>query len=1214
MKPIFLQLQGLNSYREKQEIDFETLCEAGLFGIFGPTGSGKSTILDAITFALYGQVARTSGSHPQEVLNQLEERMVVSFTFELGRDGDRKRYTIEREMGLDKKGKKKQPEVRLIERRKHLGEEEDIVLESKTREATAAIENLIGLTIEDFTRAVVLPQGQFSKFLTLKGKDRNEMLQRIFNLYEYGEVLMNRVKSLYSSNREEVHRLEIELAGLGDAGPEALQAATVQLDEAQTAEQKMSQEKDVLLTRKREWEQLREWQAERDALTERIAKLKEEEAEIQAVSQQIARVEASLKLWPLVEKVRQIEAEWTSTSETLGRQRMERDGAKQAADAAEQAYLEVTARQRTEEPQLIEKRSALTQAVEWESELEKMKAELTAGTAELTDISQQVSALNQELAADEAQLTAWNDELTAIDEQLQSMTITPEERKRMQTLLDTKKVWDKERDNLRLVTAEHEEAQKQYQANTALLTGLEKAWREAERTRELGQAGLQEAQQKPLASDEEIEQLRETLNQVKQLGKEWREASILETEWKKKQAEWQAAWTASEQQLARYAASVQEAEELCDTRKQQKEQAEIALRQWENDNMARVLRSQLADGEACPVCGSEHHPMAAGHEEDSGAGDEQLYRERIQASKLALEDAEKQLKTAQEALQTAKLEQARLKQQEASLTDEKAVVDVRIQAIQAELVKLGEYWMVPDISQLVARFQEQDALLRQKGEERQQHKQLLEHLQQAFNQLREQELGHKASYEKHLAVEEQLRAKLETAQARLTQAQTLYTQAETTLEQLRGELTIDRIEAEYARLEQQEQQWNHLREQRTSREQQIKTKQTAIQASDKRRTELVVDEAKLRERLQERSEVFKQKREQWQKVTSGRLARELLQETETQLTSLRERITSAEQARTQAAEKRQATQEAVLRTEESYLQLSRQRNDADLELQKELLQSGLGEIPQLEALYGEKDTLPAYRERVEAFRTQQAQLVYDEQRLTEKIADRTVDEQEWLALVQACEEQELVLQTLKDELAVARQTLLIIQENHDKWQALDTRYKELSDEQSRLDELRKLFEGKAFVQFIAEEKLTAIAKDASYHLARMTKNRYSLEVGDEGEFVLRDEAAGGMRRPVSTLSGGETFLTSLSLALALSVEIQMRGGRLEFFFLDEGFGTLDPDLLEVVLDALERLRMEHFTIGLISHVPELRVRMPRRLIVTPAEPMGAGSSITLEVE
>lgn len=63
MKPISLKLSGLQSYRGMQEIDFTALCDTGLFGIFGPTGSGKSTILDAITLAMYGKVGRASGEH-----------------------------------------------------------------------------------------------------------------------------------------------------------------------------------------------------------------------------------------------------------------------------------------------------------------------------------------------------------------------------------------------------------------------------------------------------------------------------------------------------------------------------------------------------------------------------------------------------------------------------------------------------------------------------------------------------------------------------------------------------------------------------------------------------------------------------------------------------------------------------------------------------------------------------------------------------------------------------------------------------------------------------------------------------------------------------------------------------------------------------------------------------------------------------------------------
>ncbi|MDT2238581.1 SbcC/MukB-like Walker B domain-containing protein [Paenibacillus larvae] len=113
---------------------------------------------------------------------------------------------------------------------------------------------------------------------------------------------------------------------------------------------------------------------------------------------------------------------------------------------------------------------------------------------------------------------------------------------------------------------------------------------------------------------------------------------------------------------------------------------------------------------------------------------------------------------------------------------------------------------------------------------------------------------------------------------------------------------------------------------------------------------------------------------------------------------------------------------------------------------------------------------------------------------------------------------------------------------------------------------------------------------------------------------MRDDGAGGVRRPVSTLSGGETFLTSLALALALSAQIQLKGQYpLEFFFLDEGFGTLDPELLDMVVTALEKLHTDKLSVGVISHVPELRARLARKLVIHPAEPLGRGSRIELEV-
>ena len=123
-----------------------------------------------------------------------------------------------------------------------------------------------------------------------------------------------------------------------------------------------------------------------------------------------------------------------------------------------------------------------------------------------------------------------------------------------------------------------------------------------------------------------------------------------------------------------------------------------------------------------------------------------------------------------------------------------------------------------------------------------------------------------------------------------------------------------------------------------------------------------------------------------------------------------------------------------------------------------------------------------------------------------------------------------------------------------------------------------------------------------------------MELASDGSFIIRDDDNAGTRRPVNTLSGGETFQTSLALALALSTQIQLKGQHpLEFFFLDEGFGSLDQDLLETVMASLERLPHERLTIGLISHVGALQQRMLRRLMVKSAEPNGRGTILTIEI-
>ena len=152
----------------------------------------------------------------------------------------------------------------------------------------------------------------------------------------------------------------------------------------------------------------------------------------------------------------------------------------------------------------------------------------------------------------------------------------------------------------------------------------------------------------------------------------------------------------------------------------------------------------------------------------------------------------------------------------------------------------------------------------------------------------------------------------------------------------------------------------------------------------------------------------------------------------------------------------------------------------------------------------------------------------------------------------------------------------------------------------------------------AEQQIEFIARDAAVRLMALTHDRYELvpqtdERREATGFSVRDNHNGGLLRPVGSLSGGETFLASLSMALALSVQIQLRGEQpLRFFFLDEGFGTLDDATLDVALTALERLQREDLTVGLITHVDEIRARLPRRLVVAPAHPGVSGSTVQIE--
>src|SRR5690554_1465586 len=201
MIPISLVIKGLYSYQEAQTIEFDKLIEGQLFGIFGSVGSGKSSILEAISFALYGETERLNqrDNRNYNMMNLKSDDLLIDFKFE-NFDGEEYRFIVR-----GKRNGKDFTKVNTFDRSTYrLINGEWLPLEN------TSAESILGLSYENFRRTIIIPQGKFQEFLQLGDKARTDMLKEIFNLNKY--EFFYQTANLERKNNENLQNLKGKLS------------------------------------------------------------------------------------------------------------------------------------------------------------------------------------------------------------------------------------------------------------------------------------------------------------------------------------------------------------------------------------------------------------------------------------------------------------------------------------------------------------------------------------------------------------------------------------------------------------------------------------------------------------------------------------------------------------------------------------------------------------------------------------------------------------------------------------------------------------------------------------------------------------------------------------------------------------------------------------------------------------------------------------------
>ena len=1075
-----LEFEAFMAYPKRQEINFDTLNNAGVFLLNGPTGAGKTTILDAICYALYGE---TSSDRESAKLHSTyaahsgtKPRVLLDVTLH------GKRLRIDRTPAYNKpitrgarKGQMREESAKATLAELAPGadpsdEKAWTPISSSVAEVNRAIAECTHLTKEQFLKVVLLPQGQFAQFLKSKPKERKELLKKMFPVEHY-EQLFDALLEESKKAQQDVAQDENTQRGYLERARVEMLALQALLDAVDTDAEGTDTE---------------------DSAVEGSVEAGEEPENLTTENVTAETLDAWIAGG--VERARE-----TSTREKQEQQRLTDEADRNTRLLAERAQLQADWR---EYEQLCERRTRLTErADEHKAQREELAqaraaAPLHAQYAQVQAESQALAAREQEQSAcasaleenGRALLAALRDEETAEDVTFPEETTfaalpdleSAEQESQLEALLDTLRALQKK--DAQLTDEEAAAATLLKQANA-----LEQDKARAEKT--LSDLTAQ------------AEQLAEELAGYSTADEERTLAAHLVTEAQQKHDAAQqmqqkrdaasAAVAEAEKQSKRTATAEQKAQEKWQASAQQ---ALAATEEFKNLQVLRLaqasslLARELKDGEPCAVCGSVEHPAPA----QIAEGEQLVERADLDAAKEREDKAHKQART-------------------------------------HELAKDRATKAHQEASEALAAARTQYETLAAQGE----------------------------------CDVEQTAAQLQQAQTRLAQAQSRVTARDGVL------VKVERVRGE----------------QQKAQEALRTIEGAAVEAQTRHRDAAARCEAAAAQLAPARAAVgFAQRVEavEGYRAAHQRLARAVLL-----LGQARERhalaAAAAQRLLAESAFESAELVQAAVRTPERVDAL--EQAVAAYELEHARLLEGFGReaivAVAARVAAGEQapDDLQGVRERVEQLRAAAHRL--------------TLREGERESVLRS-------LQALRGEYAAFRAQTA---QRYDRAQMLAN-----LAAAARGDTLGGYEHQVDLVSYVLGAEFERILQSASLHLDRMSEGRYGMVFSDHRAKGSR--SGGGLNleitdtwtgepREASSLSGGESFLASLSLALGLAEVVQANNGGIELdtLFIDEGFGTLDAETLDMVMGTIESLRDSGRTIGLISHVEEMKNRIPAQIVV-----------------